>query len=251
MVQEIGLTRGGSPALSSAEVHVWCASLERPPDGLAGLFSLLSPDERARAQRFYFERDRNRYVVGRGILRTLLGSYLAERPARIEFSYGPHGKPALALAGREKLLEFNLSHSGNLAVYAFSWGRRLGIDLEFVRPMPDEDSFADRFFSMDECALVRSLSGERKLSAFFTIWTCKEAILKADGDGLTKPLNQTEVRLSDGGEVRLMAVDGDPNQAALWRLQTFIPVPGFKAALAAEAGDWQLVLSSETAAAPA
>jgi len=241
MSDEASPSLGVPGPLSAGEVHVWCVSLECPPERLAALSALLSTDEKARAERFYFERDRDRYVAGRGFLRTLLGGYLGEQPARLEFSYGEHGKPALARAGQGKSLEFNLSHSGSLAVFAFSWARRLGIDLEHVRPMPDEDSFADRFFSPDESALVRSLSGERKLAAFFTIWTCKEAVLKADGDGLVKPLNQTEVRLADGAPVRLVAVDGDAAQAARWRLQTFTPAPGFLAALVAEAGDWEMM----------
>jgi len=245
MADQAGLRRGDPLALSEAHVHVWCLSLERPPEELALFFSLLSSDEKAHAERFYFEKNRDQYAVGRGLLRTLLGGYLGEEPARIGFAYGPHGKPALATAGRERSLEFNLSHSGNLAIYAFSWGRRLGIDLERVRPMPDEDRFADRFFSARESALVRSLAGDGKLAAFFTIWTCKEAVLKADGDGLAKPINETEVSLSEGEPVRLVSVDGDQEQAAHWRLETFAPAPGYQAALAVEGEDWEFALQPD------
>jgi 4'-phosphopantetheinyl transferase len=186
------LSRGGSLTLSRSDVHVWCLPLSREPDETAALFSLLSPDERARAERFSFERHRNQDAVGRGLLRSLLGGYLGEEPSRIAFAYGPQGKPALAADGQRTSLDFNLSHSGDIAVYAFSRGRRLGVDLERIRPTADGDRFADRFFAPAESSLVRSLSGEPKLAAFFTIWTAG-AILKASGDGLTKPANQTEV----------------------------------------------------------
>jgi 4'-phosphopantetheinyl transferase len=226
-------------------VHVWCLPLSRAPEEIAALFSLLSPDERARAERYSFEKHRNQYVAGRGLLRTLLGGYLGEEPSRIAFAYGPQGKPALAAGGQRTSLDFNLSHSGDIAVYAFSRGRRLGIDLERVRPMADGDRFADRFFAPAESSLVRSLSGESKLAAFFTIWTCREAILKASGDGLAKSMSQTEVLLPEGGPVQLVRVGGDTEQAALWRLETFSPAAGYQAALAVEGRDWEFVLKTE------
>jgi 4'-phosphopantetheinyl transferase len=239
------LMRADPASLSEGEVHVWCLSLDRPPEETALFFSLLSGDERARAERFSFEEHRDQFAVGRGLLRDLLSGYLGEAPSRIAFAYGPQGKPALAGAKGGRSVEFNLSHSGDMAVYAFSRGRRLGIDVERVRPMPDENHFADRFFSPAESSLVRSLSGGRKLAAFFTIWTCKEAILKASGDGLARHLNQTEVLLSEGRPVQLTRVDGDSDRAALWRLKTFAPVPGYRAALAAEGQDWEFVPQTE------
>ena len=241
----MALIRADPASLLDGEVHVWCLSLDRPPEETALLFSLLSSDEKARAERFTFQEHRDQYSVARGLLRTLLSGYLGEEPARVAFVYGPQGRPSLAEARWGRSMEFNLSHSGDLAVYAFSRGRQLGIDLERVRPIPDEDHFVDRFFSPSESSLVRSLSGERKLTAFFTIWTCKEAILKALGDGLARHLNQTEVLLSEGRPVQLARVDGDPARAALWRLKTFAPVPGYRAALAAEGQDWQFVPQTE------
>ena len=237
--------RAAALALPEVEVHVWCLSLESPPEGLAAFAALLSPDEKRRADRVVFEEDRDHTIVGRGLLRTLLGGYLGQDPARLEFTYGPQGKPALARDGPGSSLEFNLSHSGGLAIYAFSWGRRLGIDLERVRHLPEADRLASRFFSARENALIRSRSGEPKLVAFFTIWTCKEAILKAEGDGLTKPLSRTEVSLSEGQPVRLISVDGSTGRAAHWRLETFAPAPGYQAALAVEGQDWEFALQTE------
>lgn len=243
--EQPGLMRAGPPTLPESEVHVWCLPLDRPQEDRARFLSLLSPDERARAERFHFEKDRDRYTAARGLLRTLLGGYLGEDPSRICFTYGPQGKPALAAAGPGKLLEFNVSHSGDMAAYAFGWGRRLGIDLERVRPVTDQDRLAGRFFSPAESAFVRSLSGEKKLAAFFTIWTCKEAVLKAAGDGLTKPMNQTEVSLPDGRPASLVSVDGDEGREAAWRLESFSPFPGYQAALAVEGRAWEFVVRTQ------
>ena len=227
------------PALSLAggEVQIWCASLERPPQVVARLSALLSPDEKARAERFYFERDRVRFIVGRGLLRTILGGYLGMDPARIEFSYGPYGKPALNPA---QTLHFNLAHSQALALYAFCRDHPLGVDIEHIRPMADEDALARHVFTPTESALVASLDGDPKHDAFFKIWTCKEAILKASGDGLTKPLDQTEISLA-GPAPSLESIDGDREQAARWYLETFQPAASYQAALAFEGQDCRVV----------
>jgi 4'-phosphopantetheinyl transferase len=131
-----------SQPLPDSATHIWCASLSVTSTVLAHYSSCLAPDEKARANRFYFEADRNRYIAGRGLLRTILGSYLQRDPAQIEFVYGPYGKPALKPVQGHKTLEFNLSHSKDLAVYAFNLNCKLGVDVEYIKPMSDMDSFA-------------------------------------------------------------------------------------------------------------
>ncbi len=231
-----------SPAfhLAGDEVQVWYASLERPPQVIARLASLLSPDEKTRAERFYFERDRVRFIAGRGLLRTILGGYLGMAPASIEFSYGPYGKPALKADPPDQALQFNLAHSENVALYAFGCDRPLGIDVEHIRPLEDEDALARHVFAPGEVDLVTSLSGEQKHKTFFKIWTCKEAVLKTSGDGLTKPLDQTEIVLA-GETARLASIDGDTGKAALWRLELFKPAPDYQAALAFEGRACQII----------
>lgn len=228
--------------LAENEAQVWCASLEKPADIVAGFSALLSPDEQARAARFHFERHRNHFIVGRGLLRTIIGSYLGVEPEQIEFSYGPQGKPALMKVAPGKNLQFNVSHSEDQAVYIFSWNRLVGIDIEFKREMPDQDDFAKKFFSPAESALIASLAGDQKRNAFFKLWTCKEAILKASGDGLTKPIEAAEISILDGGQaVKLAAIDGDRQQASGWHLELFEPVVSYQAALAIEGHDCQIV----------
>src|ERR1700761_7294847 len=105
-----------SHAIPKAQIDLWLADLEASQYSEENALALLSPDERNRAQRFHFPLHRRRYTIRRGMLRILLGRYLNQEPTSIAFSYGSHGKPALA--GKE--LHFNLSHSGNQVCFAFS-----------------------------------------------------------------------------------------------------------------------------------
>lgn len=223
-----------SPAIHLAgdEIHVWSASLEQPANVIANFSALLSSDEKIRAERFYFARDRAHFIVGRGLLRKILGEYLGLDPAWIEFDYGPYGKPTLKVGDLNHTLQFNLAHSKDRALYAFCWNRALGVDLEHVREMTNEDDFAAQVFSASESALIASLIGEQKRQAFFKIWTCKEAFFKASGDGLTKPIDQAEIALDTEEIARLVSIAGDAQQAAGWRLETFQPANNYQAALA-------------------
>lgn len=231
-----------SQPLADSDIHVWCASLKLPPQDLDELFQLLSSDEKTRAERFYFERDRNRFIAGRGLLRTIISRYLEMEASQMEFVYGDHGKPALKLAPQNKAFEFNLSHSKDLALYIFNWNRKIGIDVEYVHPRPDVDDFARQFFSPRESAFVNALSGKQKEDAFFKIWTCKEAFLKANGNGLTLPINQVEISLEAEGLVMLKSIGGNKAQVTHWHLEIFNPVPGYQAALAVKGHVGQIVL---------
>lgn len=227
-----------SPAIHLAgdEIHVWSASLAQPADVIENFSALLSADEKARAERFYFPKDRAHFIVGRGLLRQFLGKYLDLDPAWVELCYGPFGKPALKSGDTHHTLQFNLAHSNGLALYAFCWNRALGIDLEHHRPI-EEDDFAAQVFAASESALISSLTGEQKRRAFFTIWTCKEAFFKASGDGLTKPIDQAEITLDAGQTASLVSIAGDRQQAAGWQLKTFQPATNFQAALAFHGAD--------------
>lgn len=223
------------------EVRVWCASLRRPHWELAKFANLLSADEKTRAERFYFARDCDRYIIGRGLLRTLLGGYLGRSPSTIQFTYGAYGKPALTEKINGRTLEFNLSNSNDMAVYIFNWDQPVGIDIEYIHPMKDMDDFALQFFTPDECALIRSLPPEQKQKTFFKLWTCKEAYLKANGSGLTTPLNQMEVSFTAEETASLIPLNDDPDQPARWHLELFIPAAGYQAALAREQDEKQVV----------
>ena len=223
-----------SQPLTATDLHIWCASLEGSLDERSHFLSMLSPTEKARADRFYFERDRSRYIFGRGILRTLLGGYLGMEEHKINITYDQDGKPAVESSFRDKTLQFNLSHSNVWAVYIFGLDRLVGIDIEHIRPLQDADDFAERFYSPRERELINSLSGDKKWDAFYKLWTCKEAFLKAKGTGLTVPINHAEISLSADGSARLVFVAGHSKPAALWRIETFHPVLDYQAAIAVE-----------------
>ena len=174
--------------LPAQEINVWRVSLEQPVECVERLSRILSTDERMRAERFHFDRERKRFIVSRGALRTILGRYLGVGPDQLRFRYGPHGKPCLSEEFDRCALGFNLAHSNDLALYAFASGRKVGIDVEHVHPIPDAEQIAARFFSKYENAVLRELPESQRLEAFFNCWTRKEAFIKAIGDGLTSSL---------------------------------------------------------------
>jgi len=228
-------------------IHVWSVPLDPPAERVAACRRLLSPDEVARADRFRFDRHRRRYAVGRGVLRTLLGRYLGADPAAVVFCYGGNDKPYLAdgtASRRGPALWFNLSNSEELAVVAFATSAELGVDVEALRPMPDALAIAERFFSAAEREALAAAPAAERDRAFFRCWTRKEAYLKAVGTGITVRLDAFDVTLGPAEPARMLALDGDPERAAAWRLHHLEPAPGYLGALAApppSAGDdWRL-----------
>ena len=226
--------------LSENQVHVWLAELDLPTSQIEKLAQTLSPDEEERANRFYFERDRKHFIAGRGILRGILGKYLDLDPAEIRFCYTSRGKPGLA--NTAQTLYFNLSHSQGLALYGVSRDFNLGIDLEYMRPMSDIEQLAKRFFSPGEYTAIASLPDDEKQRAFFQAWTCKEAYLKATGDGLAGGLAEVEVSLIPGEGARLIRIAGNPQAALSWSLAQIIPAPDYMAAVAVAGEGWDLEL---------
>lgn len=222
------------------DVHVWLAELEQPEGTLQHLRRFLADDELSRAQRFYFERDRRHFIAARGVLRALLSTYLHMPPAAVQFTYGPRGKPALAAAHAAERLFFNLSHSHELALYAVTHEREIGVDIEWMRPLDDAESIATHFFSAREQAALRSLPAHLKHQGFFNCWTRKEAYIKATGEGLSQPLDAFDVSLVPGESARLLSVLGKPGEVERWSLQALQPPAGYAAALAVEGSGWQV-----------
>jgi 4'-phosphopantetheinyl transferase len=228
------------PVPSQNQVHVWRTSLDRPDQQMQYLESLLSPDERTRAERFRFQRDRKRFCVARGVLRVILGRYLRITPGHVQFRYEPSGKPCLAESQSSEGIHFSLAHSGGWTLYAFVLGRRVGIDLEYVRPLPDIELIATSFFSALEQDTLRRLPIDQQCEAFYNAWTRKEAYLKALGCGLSYPLDQFDVSLVPGELACLRGVRGYPEEPSRWSLAAFTPHPRYVAALAVEGQDWRL-----------
>jgi 4'-phosphopantetheinyl transferase len=226
--------------LRSGEVHVWRASLNLERSKIHSLQQILTADERARAERFYFQRDREYFIVARGLLRAILGRYLDMKPSQLRFYYNPHGKLALARELGRHTLRFNLSHSHGLALYAVTHYREIGIDLEYVRSNLAYEDIAERFFSSWEINALRAMPANTQKQAFFNCWTRKEAYIKAKGAGLSLPLDQFDVSLVPEEPAVLLNTNADPQDASHWSLQDLAPGPGFVAALAVEGHDWRV-----------
>ncbi|SPE61770.1 4'-phosphopantetheinyl transferase [Verrucomicrobia bacterium] len=218
--------------------HVWAARLDLAPVAQANFFASLDSQERQRATRFAFERDRNRFVAGRGLLRAILARYLQMNPAEVELAYGPHGKPALAGLAATSGLRFNLAHSEDLALLVATRAAMVGVDVERIRPLPDMLDLVARFFSKRESARFASLRTEEQPAAFFNLWTRKEAWLKATGEGIVHSLNRVEVSFVPGEPARLVSLPGQETNA--WALHNLAPAPGFAAALAIVANNGRL-----------
>ena len=215
------------------EVHVWRASLARPAATLAALRSALSEDECARADRFVFARDRNRYIAARGGLRQLLSAYLHMPPNEIKFGYSAFGKPSLVDPPTPSL-QFNVSHSGDWALYAFALNRRVGIDIEETQRELDHETIAKSVFSTRECTELAALPAPQQRLAFYNTWTRKEAFIKAVGEGLSYALDSFSVSVRPDAPVSLTLPDAAAE--AQWKLYPLTPTPDTAGALVVEGG---------------
>lgn len=220
--------------LAPDHVHIWFARLDQSSDSLQRLLDTLSSDERARADRFHFERDRQHYIAARGILRAILSYYLSTKPEQFHFRYTKYGKPYLERESCAFDLRFNLSHSHGLALFAFTEGREIGVDIEWIRKGIAQEQIAERFFASEEVAVLRRLPESQQDEAFFNCWTRKEAFIKAKGEGLSRPLDEFVVSLAPGEPAALLSVKDNPEEPANWTLQPLSTVPDFIAAVAVE-----------------
>ena len=226
--------------LGSDEVHVWRALLDQPVSRRQDLEHFLSVDERNRAERFHFQKDRYHYVVAHALLRIILGRYLGLDPEQLRFCYGPYGKPTLAAATGGNEFHFNMSHSHEIVLYAVTRGREIGIDVERINLTSVREQVAERFFSPQEVAALRLLPIDLQPEAFFNCWTRKEAYVKAKGDGLSLALDQFDVSLMPGEPAALLSTKDNPIEASRWSLQELSPGFNYVAALAVEGHDWRL-----------
>lgn len=223
------------------QVHLWTADLDVGPFRLQALLGTLSLEERARALRFRFERDRRRFVAARGLLRSTLASYLGSSPEELRFRYGPYGKPYLSLTSSYPDIRFNLSRSEGLALYAVALGREVGVDLERLRPWSFARGVAARFFSTREKEALAAAPEPERAELFFACWTAREAHLKARGLGLAGGLGGPALQLEPGETDPLNASwTGPPDERPL-EVKTLRPAPGYVAALAAAGGGWELL----------
>jgi len=226
--------------LGNGEIHVWAVNLQVPKVRILALAKTLSHDETARAARFRFDRDRDRFIAGRGLLRTILAHYVNGNPTQLKFDYGPNGKPALSEPDRSCGVHLNVAHSDDLFLVAVARHWEIGVDVERIHPVADAESIAERFFTQRESDGWRNLPDSQKLPAFFNLWTRKEAWLKATGDGISDLLRRVEVSFLPGEPARLISLPEKIEAVHYWSLRELIPAPGFIAALAVPAQDFHI-----------
>lgn len=227
-------------ALDADEVHVWRAAADPIGPQLEHLRRILTPSEQARAERFSFRKDRGRFILRRGLLRTLLGRYLAVDSGRLQFTYGAGGKPELAPPFSRTQLHFNVSSSAGLVLYAVARGRELGVDIESIRPDIAHERIADHFFSPGEVSALRALPAEARVEAFFACWTRKEAYVKAKGEGLGMRFDSFDVSFIPGEPAAVLRTGESAQEGSRWSLRTLAPGRGYAAALVVEGDKWRL-----------
>lgn len=220
--------------LASNEIHVWRVFLQQTASCLQSLQQNLSADELNRSERYYFQKDREQFIVSRGALREILSRYLDINPRTLNFAYNLYGKPFLDSPLAKNTLCFNLSHSHGVALIAITENRDIGIDIECLSTNLPYQDIAERFFSPLEKTVLRSLPEHLQHQAFFTCWTRKEAYIKAVGKGLSIPLDRFDVTLAPGEPAALLNFQDDPQEIFRWNLIELTPASDMVAALAVE-----------------
>lgn len=203
----------------STDIALWWCGLARPADEVRELAAWLSAAERVRAARFGLPVLRDRYIVGRATLRKLLGSRLGCAPAEVEIRHGLRGRPYVADAGN---VDFNVSHTNEVALFGLTRDRRIGVDIEHGERQLNVDGIARKFMAPDEQAALARLAPDQRRRALLRLWTCKEALSKATGDAMSAPFRR--IAIAANGELRLDA-GPPPYDPAAWRLLP-VAVPG-------------------------
>ena len=230
--QNLWIPSPKSLKVEDGETHIWRAFLEEKSLPMLALFNVLAIDEQNRASKYLFKKDREHFIVARGALRMILSRYLGIQPDKICFSYNSYGKPELNISeAGGNTLQFNVSHSGGVALYAITRAREIGIDIEYMREANASLDVADRFFSSLEVSIIRGLPSCLQTAAFFTCWTRKEAYIKAIGMGLARSLSDFSVFILQRSPTDSLSIN-DIRLDDKWSLMTLPTEPDFMAALA-------------------
>ncbi len=215
-------------------MHLWYADMDDPLWEHGEFFDLLAAEERTRAQRFSIALLRQRFIASHGLQRLLLASYIGQPPRDLRFAYGQRGKPSLTCYSSASLPRFNVSHSQNLLMCAIAGNKEVGVDVEYQRPLTDLTAMAKNAFTAAEYARFSQAEASEKREHFFRIWTCKEACLKATGEGIPA-LDTVDIDLQrEAGSSFFTHVSIVETGDKAWSVYSFSPVDGFAAALAVE-----------------
>jgi 4'-phosphopantetheinyl transferase len=228
------------PRLESGEIHLWWACLDVDEQRRRQLALTLSVRERERAARLRFDRHRNRYITGRGIVRKLLSHYLRRPPSTIRFEIGPYGKPSVLNPVEGKQLCFNYADSKDMALYAFAHDCELGIDLESLARNIHYERIAMRKFTERESEALLELPDHKGRQAFLACWTRKEAYGKAKGFGICYPLDSVNLCTDCTTSSMTIADNSLLNGDEYWTLQQFYPNDHFVATIVYAGGAREL-----------
>ena len=217
--------------LSEKIIHIYYIDLIHGFNCIDDLINILSVEEKERANKFYFTKDKNNFIVARSFLRLMLSKYLHELPNEIVFSYNKFGKPFLKKTTKPNL-KFNLSHSKSIVALAITSEREVGIDVEFMRDDLEIINMANNFFSEYEKKELLGLNRVNQLEGFYNCWTRKEAFIKGIGKGLSIPLDSFDVELDPQKPVRLLKVRSKLNSIKDWQIFDLSIDPEYKCAVA-------------------
>jgi len=211
-------------------IHIWQLTVKDFISEIDDFLQILSNDEKKRAKRFKFPQHRDNYIITHGVLRKLLGQYLNQPPQDIIFIYNDHGKPSI-----NNKIHFNMSHSKDLALFAFS-NNQIGVDIEYIKPKIEYEELAKRFFSAQEYQAIMQTPAETRKKAFFNCWTCKEAFIKAIGEGLSFPLKDFDVAINaNNNKSLLLNIHNSNYNPQNWSLFNISINNHYKAAVAVNA----------------
>jgi 4'-phosphopantetheinyl transferase len=225
-------------ALSTRLVHIWRINLSQPDSVVDEMSEILTEEELNRADRYAFSGLKEHFIVSRGALRTLIGAYQGVNPARVEISTHASGKPYVVPVSDSAPLRFNLAHSNELAICAFTLESEIGIDLEHIRAFPDAEQIAAPVFSPRENALLKAMPAEQKAETFFHIWVRKEAYVKSMGLDLSTDLCDIEVGTLTEISGPLTIFNEKDQGSKPWSLCDVYPGQEYVAAVAMAGGDW-------------
>lgn len=219
------------PKLPNNEVHVWLFDLDNQVCSLHGLWKILTQKEVEQCQRFRCRAIQKRFIYSRSFLRCVLGKYLEIDAQKICIQNTKYGKPYMRPVGENTIVQFNLSHSGNLIIYCFTSGHVIGIDVENIHPIEEMDTIITHFFSSEENRFIYDLHPRQRLDGFYYCWTRKEAYMKANGKGFSLPLNSFTVPIYTDNLSHQNNFHNTKEDKRQWQFMSFLPVPGYFAAI--------------------
>ncbi len=221
------------------EIHIYPVDFNKGIEYLKKFETLLNEEEKNKAARFHFRKDRNAFILAHGILRSILANYLDTNPGQIEFQFNEYGKPFLR--GND-ILNFNISHSKEKLLLAFSTNILLGIDVEFMNTDFANGDIAEKFFSPAEVSMLNKLPGNLKTEGFYNCWTRKEALIKGIGKGLSIPLDSFDVELTPGKTPKIFDLRFDKQEKGKWEIIDLDLFADYKSAIAIKSNTFNIKL---------